>query len=55
MSHEGRLRRGEADHELRDRDGNYPDAVNSSKARLDDIAYFLDNQPKPKESKKSGK
>ena len=57
MSHEGKLRRGEAYFEMRDKEGNYPRGVTDNPTKMSDLNYFLESQKKSegKEDKKKTK
>ena len=49
MSDAGKLFRGEGYHNMRDRDGKYPDGVNSNPNKMADLNFFIETLPKPKE------
>ena len=46
MSHEGKLRRGKAWWNFRDREGNLPPEIADDPGKMCEVNYFLDNQKK---------
>ena len=57
MSHTGKMNRGEMWHNIRDRDGNYPEGILNDPNKMEEINYFLEHskEPEPEPVKKSKK
>lgn len=52
MSSEGKLRRGKAYYERRDKEGNYPREITENSSMKSDLDFYLNSiKPKPQEKK----